>query len=239
MWIVLWMPYLRAHADHLPRGRAVLDAAEADFAEQLDAGRGQLLEIVLDHLAFDHRRAGVHLHAAGAQRPERALRKNRHRLQPDDVAGTAGHVDLAGGNHGGDAAMEVAVDPADLVLPRRPVAGDGMDVAVDQARRDGGAVGVDDRGGALGVDVLEAADRSDLAVLGHDRIAVQDRLLQRPRQQQPDIADHQLARAGCLGCVVGHGFSFWFNAFAGHSARLDDRIKLDYSFVYERSYTND
>jgi hypothetical protein len=32
---------------------------------------------------------------------------------------------------------------------------------------------------------------------------------------------------------VGHGFSFWFNAFAGHSARLDDRIKLDYSFVHE------
>jgi len=28
-------------------------------------------------------------------------------------------------------------------------------------------------------------------------------------------------------------FSFWLNAFAGHSARLDDPIKLDYSFVYE------
>ena len=135
--------------------------------------------------------------------------------------------------------MEVAVDPVDLVLPRRPVAGDGMDVAVDQAGGDGGAVGIDHGGGALGVDVLEAADGRDLAVLGHDRIAVQDRLFQCPRQQQPDIADHQLARAGRLGCIVGHGFSFWFNAFAGHSARLDDRIKLDYSFVYERSYTND
>src|SRR3954471_1038163 len=104
--------------------------------------------------------------------------------------------------------MEVAVDPADLVLPRRPVAGDGMDMAVDQARRDGGAVGIDDRGGALGVDVLESANGRYLAVLGHDRVAVQDRLLQGPRQQQPDIADHQLARSGCLGRVVGHGFPF-------------------------------
>jgi hypothetical protein len=127
----------------------------------------------------------------------------------------------------------VAVDPADLVLARRPVASDRMDVAVDQARRDGGAVGINNGGGALGVDVLEAADRRDPAVLGHDRVGIQDRLFQRPRQQQPDIADHQLAGTGRLGCVVRHGFSFWFNAFAAHSARLDDRIKLDYSFVYE------
>ena len=73
-------------AHHLARGRAVLDAAEADFAEQLDAGRGELLEIVLDHFAFDHGRAGMHLHAARTQRPERALREDRHRLQADDVA---------------------------------------------------------------------------------------------------------------------------------------------------------
>jgi hypothetical protein len=50
--------------------------------------------------------------------------------------------------------LQKAVDPADLVLPRRPVAGDGMDVAVDQAGRDRGAVGIDDRGGAIGVEVL-------------------------------------------------------------------------------------
>src|SRR5689334_13551820 len=128
----------------------------------------------------------------------------------------------------------MCTSPAEImVLPRRPVAGDRMDMAVDQAWGDGGAVGIDHGGGALGVDVLESANGRYLAVLGHDRIAVQDRLLQGPRQQQPDIADHQLARAGRLGCIVGHGFSFWFNAFAGHSARLDDRIKLDYSFVYE------
>src|SRR4029079_11630935 len=98
----------------------------------------------------------------------------------DDVAGPAGHVNLAGGDHGGDAAMQVAVDPVELVLPRRPVAGNGMDVAVDQAGGNRGAVGVDDGGGAVGVDVLEAADGCDLAVLGHDGVRVQDRLLPPP-----------------------------------------------------------
>ncbi len=218
--MVLWMPYLQRPSHHLFRGRAVLDAAEPDFAEQLDARRGQLLEVLLDHLAFDHRRAGVHLHAAGAQRPERALREDRHRLEADHVARAAGHVDLARGNHGGDAAVQKAVDPADLVLPRGPVAGDGMHMAVDQAGRHGGAHGVDDGGGALGVDVLGAADRGDPAVHGDDGIGVQDRLFQRPRQQQADIADHQFCGAGGLGGVVSHGFSFFVQCLRGAAGAI-------------------
>ena len=90
-----------------------------------------------------------------------------------------------------------------------------MDVAVDQAGRDGGAVGVDDGGGAFGVDVLEASDGCDLAVLGDDGVGIEDRLLHGAGQQQPDIADHQLGGAGGLGGVVSHGyFPFLFNAFA-------------------------
>src|ERR1700733_9038482 len=87
-------------SDHLARGRTVLDAAEADLAEQLYARRGELLEILLDHFVFDHRRAGVNLHAAGPQRPERALRENRHRLEADHVARAAWHVHLARRDHG-------------------------------------------------------------------------------------------------------------------------------------------
>src|SRR6202035_5079813 len=117
---------------HLARGRAILDAAEADFAEQFYPGSGQLLEVLLDHAGLNDRRAGMDLDAAGAKIVERALRENRHRLDADHVAWPAGHVDLAGGDHRGDAAIEKAVDPADLILPRRPVAGDGMNMAVDQ-----------------------------------------------------------------------------------------------------------
>ena len=130
--------------------------------------------------------------------------------------------------------MQIAVDPADLVLPRRPVAGDGMDVAVDQAGRDRGAVGVDDGGGAFGVDVLEAADRGDLAVLGDDGVAVQDRLFQRAGQDQADIADHELARVRWPG--VRHApwkGSLFLTATLSILGSLDRGIKPDYSFVYE------
>src|SRR5262249_52444748 len=71
---------------HLACGRAVLHAAQSDLAEQFYAGGGHLLEILFNHLAFDDGRTGMHLHAAGPQRPERALRENRHRLEADDVA---------------------------------------------------------------------------------------------------------------------------------------------------------
>ena len=80
-----------------------------------------------------------------------------------------------------------------------------MDVAVDQPGRDRGAMGVDDGRGAFGVDVLGAADAGDLAVLGDDGVGVQDGLLQGAGKQQADIADHELARAGGLGCVMRHG----------------------------------
>src|SRR3979490_1173470 len=50
-----------------------------------------------------------HFRAAGTQRPERALRENCHRLDADHVARPAGHMNFAGGNHRGDAAMKIAV----------------------------------------------------------------------------------------------------------------------------------
>jgi hypothetical protein len=192
--------------DHLACGRPVLDAAKSDFAEQLDAGRCQFLEVVFDHLAFDHRRTGMNLHATGTQRPECALREDRHRLQPDDVTRPAGHVHFAGGDHRRDSAMQIAIDPVDLVLPGCPVAGDGMNVAVDQAGSKRGAIGIDDRRGAVGVEVLEAADGGDLAVLGDDCIGIEDRLFQCAGKYQPDIADHKLAWAGWLRCIMGHCF---------------------------------
>ena len=108
-------------------------------------------------------------------------------------------------------------------------------MAVDQAGRDRGAVGVDKGGGAFGIDVPGTSDRGDLAVLGHDGVGVEDRLFQGAAQQQADIADHQLARAGGLGFIVGHGFFLLVQCLrkveAPSCARLDGGIKPDYSFV--------
>ena len=86
----------------------------------------------------------------------------------------AGGMHLPGRDHGGDAAVEAALDPADLVLPRRPVAQHRMDVAVDQPGRDRAAMRVDggiDRaaGGQFGA----AADGQDAAILDQDGIGLQ------------------------------------------------------------------
>ncbi|MGY4455073.1 hypothetical protein ACVWZR_009733 [Bradyrhizobium sp. i1.3.1] len=130
--------------------------------------------------------------------------------------------------------MQIAVDPADLVLARRPVARHRVDMAVDQAGRDRGAVGLDDGGRAFGVEVLEAADRSDLAVLGDDGVAVQDRLFQGAGQDQADIPDHELRGSGGLGGVMRHGRgSLFLTATLAILGSLDPGSKQDYSLVHE------
>jgi hypothetical protein len=54
-------------------------------------------------------------------------------------------------------------------------------MAVDQTGRDGRAIGIDDGGGAGDIDVLEAADGGDLAVLGDDGVGIKNGLFQRAR----------------------------------------------------------
>ncbi len=76
--------------DHPLRLVALLDAAEPDLAEQLDAGLGHLAKILLDHALLEHRRAGVQLDPARTEGGEGALRRDRERLDPDHVPGRPG-----------------------------------------------------------------------------------------------------------------------------------------------------
>ena len=139
---------------------------------------------------------GVDLHASGAKRLEGALRKDRHRLQTDDIFRAAGRVDFSGGNHRGDAAVQTAVDPAQLVLAGRPIAADRMHVAVDQSRSERRAFGVDDGGGVRRVDVFFFADGVDHSVDRDDGVGVENRMVEISAEKEPDVADHQF---------VGHG----------------------------------
>ena len=191
--------------DHLLGFLALLDAAQADLAEQLDAVARHLGEIRLLHALLDHRRAGMDLHAGRAHGVEGALGRHRQRLEADDVLGPAGQMDLAGRDHRGDAAVEEAVDPVELVLARRPVAEHRMDVAVDQAGRQGRAFGVDHGVGPAGIQVAFLAEAVDPAVHGDDAVGVQDRLRQIAGQHQPDIADDRLALRRRGGNGKAHG----------------------------------
>ncbi len=189
--------------DHLAGRLTVLHRAQPDLAEQADTGFGEIAKILLDHAVFDDRRPGMHFDAGRAKGRKGPLRGDGECLDPDDVARSAGHVHFAGGDHRGDAAMQARVDPAELILARRPVAGNRMHMAVDKAGDERRPVGIDHGRGVVAVDVLLASDGGDATVDGNQRISVKDRLFESARQEQPDVADHQLGRTAFSGGNVG------------------------------------
>jgi hypothetical protein len=193
VWMVEFMPYLRDHATIFFASSPALTEPSPISPSHFTPALGHLGEVFLDHALLDDRCAGMHLHAAGAEGVEAALRGDRERLEADDVLGTAGQMHLAGGDHRGDAAVEEGVDPAELALPRRPVAEHRVHVAVDQAGRDGAALGVDRHLRLIEIEIPGLADRGDAAVDGDDRVGIEDRPREIAGEQQPDIPDHQLA----------------------------------------------
>ena len=101
-------------------------------------------------------------------------------------------MDFSGRDHGGDTAVQSAVDPAELVLARRPVAGYGVNVAVDEARSHCRAVRVNQRARAFGVQVLLETNAEDLPIDYDDGVAIQDGPLQITAEKEADIADYEL-----------------------------------------------
>ena len=186
-------------SDHPLGLLAGLDAPEADLAEQPDAGVRKIDEVLLLHPLLDHGRAGVDLHAVRPEVLEGALARDGQGLEADDVPGPARHVHLAGRDHGRHAAVQAAVDPVELALARRPVAGHRVHVAVDQSGTEGRAPGVDDRTGSVRIELVLLAERGDAAVLGDQRIGVENRRVEVAAQHQPDVAHDQLVVLRCPG----------------------------------------
>src|SRR5579862_6689729 len=144
--------------DHAASGRPIFHAAEADLAKKFHTGGSQFLEIFFDHTLFENGRAGINLDASRTKCLKGTLRENCHRLESDNVFRAARRVNLTSGNHGGDASVKTTVDPAELVLARRPIAAYRMYVAVDQSRSERRTFGVDHGGGSRSVDFLFSSD---------------------------------------------------------------------------------
>jgi hypothetical protein len=113
---------------------------------------------------------------------------------------------LAGRDHGRNPAMEIAVDPVDLALTRRPIPSDRMHVAVDETGGESHAISVDHGRSTADVNIAGAADRRNPAVRRHDGVGLENRPAEIAAQQQADILDDQLARsARLLRIFRGHG----------------------------------
>ena len=120
---------------------------------------------------------------AGPQVRVRPLRDDRERLEPDDVLGPPGEMDLARRDRRRDAAVEARLDEVARPLARRPVAEHRVDVAVDETRERRRAVRVDDDVRVL---VEAAPDRDEPAVLDEQRVGV--------RERRRDVAGDDLGR---------------------------------------------
>src|SRR5260221_12945657 len=102
--------------------------------------------------------------------------------------------------------MQVAIDPAELILTRRPVAADGMAVDVDEAGGKSRSFGIDGDGGSGSVDIFFLAHGSDAIAYRAHGVGVEDRIGKVSAKQQADVADDELGLWHRFRWfVVGHG----------------------------------
>ena len=80
---------------HLGRDVGILHAGDADLADQPDAGRRHLAEVVLGEAGLQQHRSGVDLHAFRAQLLERGMREDREGPDAGRIGRTAGQVRFA------------------------------------------------------------------------------------------------------------------------------------------------
>src|ERR1700675_2459202 len=101
--------------------------------------------------------------------------------------------------------MQIAVDPAELILAGRPVAANGMNMAVDEPRSKRRTLGVDGDCGPGSVDIFFFTHGSDAIADRDHRVGVEDGISEVSAKQEADVADDQLGlRRGFRRFVVGH-----------------------------------
>lgn len=94
--------------------------------------------------------------------------------------------------------MQGRFNPAELVLPWRPVTKNGVNVAVNQARADAALLCINGRDRMALVAVLCLAKRDNQPVVDNQGVPIKNGLVNIPKQQQTDVFDDDLA-----GCFSG------------------------------------
>jgi hypothetical protein len=125
-------------------GFSVFHSAKPDLSEVFNAGFGKFCKIFFDHAVLNNRCARVHFHARGAKILIPALCRDGHSFKANNIFGTAGHVDFAGGNHCRHPPMQGRVNPVKLLLARCVITDDRMHMAVNEAGGQGDALGIND-----------------------------------------------------------------------------------------------
>src|ERR1700730_16266172 len=198
VWMVLCIPCLRAHATICFAVGPSFTLPSPTSPSNFTPASAKNLKSSSPHPRLDYGRPRQDFHATRTQRGEGTLRGDGHSLEPYDVLRAPGHVDFAGGDHLGPAAMQAAVNPPDLILSRRPITGNWMNVAIDQPRSKRSAVGINDVHRAFKVHRLFLADSCDATIYRNHRVRIEDRFLQIAAQQQPDISHDKPCSIACF-----------------------------------------
>ncbi len=149
-------------------------------------------KIIVSKTRFENDGTGMHAHAAWAVILERFARRDRERLDPRWIARPTRHVHFRCADAGRDAAMDIAFEEADRLLPGRVVAERDVDVGVDQTghRHHTGRIN-----GDVGIcDIAAATDRGDLVAVDEDGVTGRDWLGEITRENCADIEDRKLHR---------------------------------------------
>src|SRR3979411_1785942 len=88
--------------------------------------------------------------------------------------------------------MQVAIDPAELTLAGRPIAANGMNMAVDETGGECCAFGIDGGCGSGSVYIFFFTHSNDTIADSDYCVGVEDGVGEVSAEQQADIADDQL-----------------------------------------------
>ena len=163
--------------------------------------RGEPVEMLLGHAGHQDHGAGMDARAAPADAAGGG--RGHHRKRGDEIGREilvveARHVQLAGRNHGGGAAVHVIADPADGVLRRRPFAEHRMDMAVDQARHHRAAAGVEH---GVGLGIGGRIERRDACSVDQQRLHRGLRPRDVAGEELADVLDEKRGHSVSLGLV--------------------------------------
>jgi hypothetical protein len=169
-----------------PRGEQAVIVE--DKLDQTDPGRRNRRKILLLEAGDQQERARIHLHPRGAQLVIAALGEQRQGEGRGGIGrhGQTGEMQLAGGDQGGDAPVQVVSDPGVGLLSRGELAKGGMGMGVDQAGYGREPPGIDHHLGRVGETV---ADLADQAIGDIDGVGLPYRVVEVTGRQRPDVLD--------------------------------------------------
>ena len=169
----------------------LLHRTETNFTDDLYSFAGHLLEIALGKAFLQDDGSAQDFRTTGPEIGKSLGSENGKSLGSDRVFGTALEMHLAGRDHRGDATVDLALEEAYLMLPRRVVAEHHVTMGIDKPGSDRASCCINDDISLQRFQILNSPNFPNDAVLDKQRIGFQERVLDVAANQATDILDER------------------------------------------------